>query len=104
MRDDYAAFREQGAEVVCVAPHSLAETVVLAKELRLPFPVLADPDRRVFNAYEVHRRLLSLGQRPGLYVIDRGGRIRFAHVGRQQWEIPSNARVLDILRSLSETP
>ncbi len=101
MRDDYSAFRARGAEIVCVAPHSLTETSRLAAELRLPFPVLADPGHRVFDAYGVHRRLLSLGQRPAVYVVDHNGRIRYAHVGRQQWEIPPSSRVLAVLDSLA---
>jgi len=93
LRDDYEQFKSRGAEIVCVAPHDLTETRQLAEALNLPFPVLADAERKVFQAYDIASSAWSLGQRPGLYVIDRQGIIRFAHVGWQQWDIPSNRKV-----------
>ena len=33
--------------------------------------------------------MISLGQRPGLFVIDRDGVVASAYLGFQQWEIPT---------------
>jgi hypothetical protein len=33
--------------------------------------------------------MVSLGQRPGLFIIDGEGTVRYAYLGFQQWEIPS---------------
>ena len=51
----------------------------------------------MFQAYDVTSRAWSLGQRPGLYVIDTRGIIRFAQVGAHQWNIPTNREVVDVL-------
>lgn len=67
----------------------------------MPFPCLADEDRRVFRLYDVKSSLISLGQRPGLFVIDGQGIVRFAHLGWQQWEIPS---IEETLRQLDTLP
>jgi hypothetical protein len=53
------------------------------------------------SRYDVRWALGSLGQRPGLYVIDRDGIVRYALLGAQQWEIPSNAEVLAALAALA---
>jgi peroxiredoxin len=87
-------------EILAVAPHNLAETRQLVATLELPFPVLADEQRSVFRQYDVQSRAWSLGQRPGLYLIDRQGRIFWAHLGRQQWEIPSTDVILAMLDRL----
>ena len=87
--------------MVCVAPHDLAESQRLVEELKLPFPVLADDNRSVFLAYDVQSRAWSLGQRPAVYVVDRDGDICWAHLGWQQWDIPSNTQVLAVLDGLS---
>ena len=100
MRDDYEQFKRQGAEIICVAPHDLTDTRQLVAELNLPFPVLADEERKVFETYDVASSAWSLGQRPGLYVIDSQGIIRFAHVGWQQWDIPRNREVLAELEKI----
>ena len=48
----------------------------------------------MFDAYDVVSRLMSLGQRPAVFVVDRDGTVRFDSIGTQQWEIPSNDAVL----------
>ena len=45
-------------------------------------------------------RLISLGQRPALFVIDAEGVVRFEEVGAQQYNIPPNDKVLEVLESL----
>lgn len=82
-----------------MAPHDAETVQTLVRELELPFPVVADADRAVFQTYEVHSRAWSLGQRPALYLIARDGLIRFAHVGTQQWDIPATR---DIIRRLGD--
>ena len=64
----------------------------------ITFPVLLDKHRIVYDHYGVDSRVTSLGQRPGLFVIDRDGIVRYAYVGRQQWDIPSVDEVLQICR------
>lgn len=69
--------------------------------LNLSFPCLVDTERAVFDLYQVESRVLSLGQRPGLYVVDRTGVVRYAQIGGQQWEIPGIAEILGICRKLA---
>jgi peroxiredoxin len=101
LRDDYQRFVDAGAEILAVAPHDVSECARHGAQAGLPFPILADPRRRVFARYDVRWALGSLGQRPGLYVIDRDGIVRYALLGAQQWEIPSNAEVLAALAALA---
>ena len=54
----------------------------------------------VFDAYDVVSTMMSLGQRPALFVVDRSGTVRFDSIGTQQWQIPSNDNVLTVLSSL----
>ena len=66
----------------------------------LPYPTLVDEDHAVFDAYDVTSRMMSLGQRPALFVIDADGIVRFEEVGAQQYNIPRNDKVLEVLESL----
>ena len=66
----------------------------------LPYPTLIDADHEVFDAYDVTSRLISLGQRPALFVIDAEGVVRFEEVGAQQYNIPPDDKVLEVLGSL----
>jgi peroxiredoxin Q/BCP len=102
LRDDIERFRELGATVVAVAPDTVEGVARYLARNPLPYPVVADPDHRVFDAYDVQSRLVSLGQRPAVFVVDRKGVVRFDAVGAQQWQIPSDDEVLGVLRSLAE--
>lgn len=72
------------------------------QEHPIPFPCLVDSQGSLYHRYEVKSTLLSLGQRPALFVIDREGIVRFAYLGSQQWEIPGNKEVLNIVRNLAD--
>jgi peroxiredoxin Q/BCP len=100
LRDDIEKFGEVGATVVAVAPDTVEGVARYLSRNPLPYTVVADPDHRVFDVYDVHSRLVSLGQRPAVFVVDRDGVVRFDAVGTQQWQIPSNNEVLAVLRSL----
>ena len=100
MRDDIDRFTETGAQVVTVAPDTLEGVQRFTRNDAYPFPLLADVDHAVFDAYDVVSTLVSLGQRPALFVVDAGGTVRFDSIGTQQWQIPTNDNVLAVLTEL----
>jgi peroxiredoxin len=101
LRDRHQEFRDRGARVIAIAPDSLENTRTYAEIHELPFACLPDPERAVFRLYDVKSALVSLGQRPGLFIIDRDGIVAFAHIGFQQWEIPSIDETLVQLDALT---
>lgn len=83
--------------MLALAPGTLEETGAFAAVRELPFPCLADPELDVYRAYEVESHLLSLGQRPALYAIDREGIVRYAFLGTQQWQVGDTDEALAAL-------
>jgi peroxiredoxin len=104
LRDDHDDFLAAGASVVAVAPESEAAVQRYVNEHPVPYEILSDNEHQAFDAYDVASRALSLGQRPALFVIDRDGIVRFDSVGTQQWQIPTNRRVLDVLATITGSP
>lgn len=100
MRDDIERFSTAGARVVAIAPETAEGVARFVADNGYPFSLLADPEHTVFDAYDVANRLMSLGQRPAVFVVDRSGVVRFDSIGTQQWQIPSNDNVLSVLSSL----
>ena len=101
MREDHELFVERNAKVVAIGPHSREEVASFSEGKGFPFPLLADPDHQVFDAYDVQSRMASLGQRPAVFVVDAGGTVRFDSIGTQQWQIPTNDSVLKVLDGLA---
>ena len=97
MRERYQEFQERNAEVIAIAPDTLEHAREYFRRNDIPFPCLPDADRRVYRQYDVKSAMVSLGQRPGLFVIDREGVVRYGYLGWQQWEIPT---VNETLRQL----
>ena len=86
--------------MVAIAPDMADGVVKFVQGNEYPFSLLADADHVVFDAYDVVSTVMSLGQRPALFVVDREGVVRFDSIGIQQWQIPSNDNVLAVLSSL----
>ncbi len=97
MRDSIAEFEKRDAQLLAIAPDSLEHAQSYFERNEIPFPALADPDQEVYRQYDVKSTLVSLGQRPGLFIVDGEGVVRYAYLGWQQWEIPS---VEETLRQL----
>jgi thioredoxin-dependent peroxiredoxin len=100
LRDDYERFTAVGAEVLAISAETPERSEAYLRSHPLPYPTLVDDDHAVFDAYDVTSRLISLGQRPALFVIDAEGVVRFEEVGAQQYNIPPNEKVLRVLESL----
>jgi thioredoxin-dependent peroxiredoxin len=100
LRDDYERFTALAAEVVAISAEGVEAGEAYLRSHPLPYPVVVDADHQIFDAYDVTSRMMSLGQRPGLFVVDADGVIRFDSVGAQQWQIPPNENVLEVLGNL----
>jgi peroxiredoxin Q/BCP len=103
LRDRYGEFETRGAEIIAIAPDTLETARTYFQSNDIPFPCLPDPERKVFREYDVKSAMISLGQRPGLFVIDKEGIVRYAHLGGQQWEIPTVDETLKQLDALEVT-
>ena len=101
MRDDIDRFTEAGARVLAIAPDTLDGVERFVRGNEYPFSLLADTDHAVFDAYDVVSTMMSLGQRPALFVVDREGVVRFDSIGTQQWQIPTNDNVLEVLSRIT---
>jgi peroxiredoxin len=86
--------------VLAIAPDDAAGVAKFVRNDPYPFSLLPDSEHSVFDAYDVVSTLMSLGQRPALFVVDASGTVRFDSIGTQQWQIPSNENVLNVLAGL----
>jgi peroxiredoxin len=93
LRDEIERFTSVGAQVVTVAPETADGVARFVRDNEYPFPLLADEDHVVST-------MMSLGQRPALFVVNRDGIVQFDSIGVQQWQIPTNDNVIAVLATL----
>ncbi len=127
MRHRYEEFRAAGAEVAVVSFALSKALLPYARDLRIPFPLLSDPERGAYKAYGLRKgsfwsifgpatiwtyvKLISRGrlfrgiqadpfQLGGDFVIDGQGIARFAYRSEEPTDRPSADRLLRAVRDL----
>ena len=98
-RDSYEEFKNLGAEVFGISADSLGSHDAFAREHKLPFILLSDPDGSVRRAYGVKKTLGLFAGRVS-FVIDKDGIVR--HVFSSQSRATAHVdEALTVLKSLS---
>ena len=72
----YEQFKEAGTEVIAILGEGIEKAREYADGIGLPFPILCDPDRAVYNLYELEKYFL-LFQRTASLVVDKDGIVRY---------------------------
>jgi peroxiredoxin Q/BCP len=97
LRDGFSALQVAGAVILGVSADTTESHKAFAEKFRLPFSLLADPDRRIIEAYGVKMPLLGMARRVTI-LIDRQGTIR--KVIRDVRTKDHDQQVLALLKSL----
>jgi peroxiredoxin len=125
LRQEKDRFKQLGARVVLVGLGTPEETAAFKTQFKVPFAMIADPEKKLFKAFHLKQAslggLLSVGmavkglsavarghgigipkgdvrQLPGVFIIDTGGRIRFSHFARDPADHPKPEVLLAFLR------
>ena len=128
MRSEKNRIEEHGAQVLLVGMGTPAETSAFAEKFDVPFPMVCDPDQRIYRAFDIGRmqpweffspvvalkgvsamaqgHLLGLPQGdvrqlPGVFVIDTGGSIVFRHYSKDPSDHPPPDVILEALPKAS---
>ena len=126
VRDEYERFTKAGGQVAVVTMGKPEQARKFREHYQLPFPLLSDPEQAAYRAFHVPRGgLLSVAgpamwaagaqsffkhgagqiigdpyQLPGSFVIDRAGKIAFAHRGKTSADVPTNDELVAVLEGL----
>jgi len=76
LRRLFDELRARNTAVLIIGGGSTKDANRIAMMFRLPFPVLADPDRAVYRDYGLHKVLFTV-QRSGTFLIDQEGIIHY---------------------------
>ena len=71
----YNDFKAENYEILLILGEPVEKARRYAESLHLPFPVLADPERKVYHQYGLEKRFLL--QRTASVIIDCNGIIRY---------------------------
>ncbi|HXG68084.1 MAG TPA: redoxin domain-containing protein [Blastocatellia bacterium] len=91
---NYDEYRNLEAEVLAIAKESLAELRQLGQEMNLPFPLLADPEGKVFAAYISQDEINShAAPAVAVFVADRYGVLYEAMTAAEADALPDEGEI-----------
>lgn len=103
-RDHYEEIRNAGAEMAALSVDPPEKSQALRRELRLPFPILCDAQRRVVKEWDIYNPREKGGiAKPAVFVIGSDRVVRFSKVDRVATRIPPS-EIIRILRSGEGSP
>jgi peroxiredoxin Q/BCP len=102
LRQDYAQFVERDTEIIVIGPEPQAAFARFWESHEMPFVGIPDPKHTVARLYGQEVKLLKMGRLPAQVIVDKAGRIRYAHYGRSMSDIPSNDEILAVLDHLNQ--
>ena len=121
MRREQNGLKKAGIDVVLVSSGSPAQAEVFRHDYEVPFPIVCDPDRVLYKEYGLRdmdprdyrspRMLVqvvkvlaqgygyksgqgSSSQLGGVFIIDTGGKARFAHIAANAADHPSPQEII----------
>jgi peroxiredoxin len=98
-RDLYSSLRGAGANAAAVSVDAPEKSESVRRELRLPFSILSDAERRVVREWNIYNAKEKGGiAKPAVFILNPDRTVRFASVD----EVASRVPAAEIVRRLSE--
>lgn len=97
-RDVYASLRAAGADLAAVSVDAPEKSESVRQQLRLPFCILSDAERRVVREWDIYNEKEKGGiAKPAVFILDSDRTVRFASVDGVASRVPA----AEIVRRLS---
>jgi peroxiredoxin len=97
LQSHYQEFQTRETEVIALAVQSVANAGRMVQVTGARFPILADPDHAVADAYQVYDLLGDGVAAPAIFIINPSGDIIWSYIGRNSNDRPSSQIILDQL-------
>lgn len=99
MQDNYAKIQAAGAALIAISSDDERDTKQTVQNHGLKFPVLADKDREVINAYNVVDTSNDRIARPAAYIVRKDGTVAWKSLDAKAARVPT-AQILTELGKL----
>jgi len=89
LQGEYQRFRAAGAEIVALAYQDVSRALLMSQLVSPSYPILADADHAVSDAYAVFDLLGDGVATPSVFVVDRDGVLVWSYVCKTAEDRPS---------------
>lgn len=99
MQANYAAFRNANTELLAIAYMDQARAQTIAQLVQPDYPILADTDHAVADAYGVYNLLGDGLTTPAIFIVDRAGQLVWSYISQEANDRPASAMIVSHLPS-----
>lgn len=100
---DYNNFKRAGGEVIAISADQQSFAWSMGQTTGAKFEILSDADKKVITSYGILNAAEHGGiAHPAIFIVDREGKIRFLHVGKDPMDRPADETIIEALKKAAE--
>lgn len=96
---DYDKFKAAGADVLAISVDQPDKSQSMADKLKIPFPLLSDPEHKVIDAYDLFNAQGKIAK-PAVFVLDKKAIVRWSFFDEDYKVRPLNEVLLEELKKI----
>jgi len=102
LAEDYSKIKTAGAELLAVSVDDQSYAWSMAQTTGAKFQILSDSDKKVITSYGIVNAQEHGGiAKPSIFILDKEGRIRYMHVGKDPSDRPSDEAILEEIKKVA---
>jgi peroxiredoxin len=105
LKDDFAKFAPLHTALAAVSVDPVEDAAAFNQQWRFPFPLLADPQLKLIDAFGVRHPQGHDGKdisRPAVIIIDPNKTVRFKYVGQNPVDRPTDDEILYFVQKIEK--
>ena len=99
MAEDYDKIKQAGGELIAVSVDEQSFAWSMAQTTGAKFQILSDAEKKTITEYGIVNAAEHGGiAHPSIFVLDKEGRIRYMHVGKDAQDRPPDETIVEELK------
>jgi len=101
LAEDYDKIKRAGGELIAVSVDEKSFAWSMAQTTGAKFQILSDAEKKTITEYGIVNAAEHGGiSHPSIFVVDKQGRIRYMHVGKDAQDRPPDETILEELKKV----
>jgi peroxiredoxin Q/BCP len=102
LAEDYDKIKQAGADLIAISVDEQTFAWSMGQTTGAKFQILSDSDKKVITTYGILNAEEHGGiAHPSIFLVDKTGRIRFLHVGKDPQDRPSDEAILEEIKKVA---
>jgi peroxiredoxin Q/BCP len=102
LAEDYDKIKQAGADLIAISVDEQTFAWSMGQTTGAKFQILSDSDKKVITTYGILNAEEHGGiAHPSIFLVDKTGRIRFLHIGKDPQDRPSDEAILEEIKKVA---